>query len=253
MNPDFQWQELSGFRFLSSESLAERGLRHGFAGRQTLSELESYSGAGQALALDLLCLLDQTHSSICLDLRVKQSLQGFLEVVREGLPYPEPYKSDAVLLDLDVVQAVGLGMGARIGFGLRTADCAPIIVSAGREVALIHAGWRGLAGDIIGVVLKEMQKSDGMDFLAAIGPCAGPDLYEVEADVLDKVGPLAVYKKSAREGRWLLSIADTAEAFVRQSLGDVVNVTECTISNPNFHSFRRDGERSGRNLTFLIV
>lgn len=74
----------------------------------------------------------------------------------------------------------------RIASGIVTADCLPIIFRQGEKVALIHAGWRGLAAGIVETVAASHFDCDA-ELTAVIGPAAGPDDYEVQADVLARI------------------------------------------------------------------
>ena len=65
-----------------------------------------------------------------------------------------------------------------------TADCLPVAVAGEGAVAMLHAGWRGLAGGVIGEgvrVLRELGVTGELQ--AAIGPGAGVCCYEVGEEV----------------------------------------------------------------------
>ena len=64
------------------------------------------------------------------------------------------------------------------------ADCVPLLLTdiAGGQVAAIHAGWRGVAAGIIDAAIAVMG-APPEQVLAWIGPCIGPDRYEVGAEV----------------------------------------------------------------------
>jgi copper oxidase (laccase) domain-containing protein len=59
------------------------------------------------------------------------------------------------------------------------ADCLPIVVAGGGAVAVLHGGWRGLAGGIIDRGVGELRAFAGptAELAAAIGPGAGPCCY----------------------------------------------------------------------------
>lgn len=72
--------------------------------------------------------------------------------------------------------------------GVRTADCAPVLVVDPKErvVAAIHAGWRGTLQRIVTKTIGQMQMEFGshpQDLLAAIGPTIGGCCYEVGTEV----------------------------------------------------------------------
>jgi copper oxidase (laccase) domain-containing protein len=54
------------------------------------------------------------------------------------------------------------------------ADCLPIALVAREAVAMLHAGWRGLAGGIVGEGVAALRELGAGAFGAAIGPGAGP-------------------------------------------------------------------------------
>jgi YfiH family protein len=60
------------------------------------------------------------------------------------------------------------------------ADCLPVAVAGPGGIAMLHCGWRGLAGGILTRGAEAVGATD-----AAIGPGIGPCCYEVGEDVLD--------------------------------------------------------------------
>ena len=67
-----------------------------------------------------------------------------------------------------------------------TADCLPVFFSnrEGTEVAVAHAGWRGLHGGILTNTLAAMQTA-ATDVVLSLGPAIGPQAFEVGVDVYD--------------------------------------------------------------------
>lgn len=127
-----------------------------------------------------------------------------------------------------------------------TADCLPIALAAGGAVAMLHAGWRGLAAGIIsrGVQALAQAGAEG-PISAAIGPGAGPCCYEVSEEVHQRFAGLA---PDARRGENL-----DLKAVARRQLGAagvvaVHDIGVCTICGPPelFFSHRRDGGVTGR-------
>ncbi|HEX4181035.1 MAG TPA: peptidoglycan editing factor PgeF [Caulobacteraceae bacterium] len=71
-----------------------------------------------------------------------------------------------------------------------SADCAPVLIAdpVARVVASVHAGWRGA---IRGVVASAVEAMAGLGarrehMIAAVGPCIGPESYEVGLDFLER-------------------------------------------------------------------
>lgn len=77
------------------------------------------------------------------------------------------------------------------------ADCLPVLLCdrQGRWVAAAHVGWRGLAGhDGLGVLESVVQALEGRgvhvrDLIAWLGPCIGPNAFEVGPEVVAALCP----------------------------------------------------------------
>src|ERR1039458_3377308 len=65
-----------------------------------------------------------------------------------------------------------------------TAACLPIVLAGAGAVAVLHAGWRGLAGGVIAHGVRALAElGAGQPVVAAIGPGAGPCCYEVGSEL----------------------------------------------------------------------
>ena len=118
------------------------------------------------------------------------------------------------------------------------ADCLPVAIAGDGAVAMLHCGWRGLAGGIIGRATSLL-----VGKAAAVGPGIGPCCYEVGDEVLDV---FAGYEGVA-EGR-MLNLRAVAEAQLRAAgIERVEHVDECTSCRRDlFFSHRRDSGVTGR-------
>ena len=72
---------------------------------------------------------------------------------------------------------------------VRIADCCPILLATadGKNVAAIHAGWRGTVAGVLTLTLNVLLAQTGHDasqIIAAIGPCIGREAFEVGPEVL---------------------------------------------------------------------
>ncbi len=133
-----------------------------------------------------------------------------------------------------------------------TADCLPIALagrgqaSGDRAVAMLHAGWRGLAGGIIAAGVDAL-RGLGIDgeLQAAIGPGAGPCCYEVGEEVHDT---FAEYGDRVRHGRNIDLKAIARDQLERAGVAAVHDVGLCTICSDQslFFSHRRDHGVTGR-------
>ena len=142
-----------------------------------------------------------------------------------------------------------------------TADCLPVVFAAkdGRELAAAHAGWPGLSKGMLEATLAAMRTSPG-DVVAWIGPCAGPERYEVGRNVFDAfvsqdAGAEAAFAPTRPE-HWLADLPALARrrlVAAGMAAADIHGGDLCTISDPaRFFSHRRDG-RSGRIATIAWI
>lgn len=129
-----------------------------------------------------------------------------------------------------------------------TADCLPLLLTdrKGREVAAVHAGWRGLAAGIIEQAISRMQARPE-SLLAWMGPAIGASAFEVGEEVRqafiahadeDKQG-----FKPGRPGHWWADIYLLARLrMMRAGVGFISGGDYCTVTDrERFYSFRRDG------------
>ncbi|MFL5894138.1 MAG: polyphenol oxidase family protein [Thermoleophilaceae bacterium] len=119
------------------------------------------------------------------------------------------------------------------------ADCLPVALAGDGAVAMVHCGWRGLAGGIVGKAAASM----GEPAAAAIGPGIGSCCYEVGDEVL---AAFTGYP-SAANGR-MLDLRAVAEAQLRAAGVDrIEHVDLCTSCREDlFFSHRRDDGVTGR-------
>ena len=144
------------------------------------------------------------------------------------------------------------------------ADCLPVLLTdvAGRAVAAAHAGWRGLAAGVLENTLQALCERAGCSpaqVQAWLGPCIGPQAFEVGPDVLQAFGHSPSAAHTAVDGvaaaafryaprpdgtpRWRADLAALAGLRLRAAgLHRICSSGLCTVSEPSrFFSFRRDG------------
>jgi YfiH family protein len=142
---------------------------------------------------------------------------------------------------------------------IMVADCLPVLFTdrAGRRIAAAHAGWRGLAAGVLERTVEAFDEEGGAgNVMAWLGPCIGPDAFEVGDEVLaafEAAAPQArdCFRPGDRPGKWMADLAALARQRLAasgvQSLhGNDGTDAWCTVHNPLlFFSHRRDGV-SGR-------
>lgn len=141
---------------------------------------------------------------------------------------------------------------------IQTADCLPILLAAAGsdEVAAIHAGWRGLAAGVIEATLAAMHAARG-SLQAWLGPAIGQRAFEVGPEVraafVDADPGAAACFERGRDDRWHADLAELARRrLAAVGVSRIGGGGWCTVESPaEFHSYRRDGDRSGRMATLI--
>ncbi|MFZ1728615.1 MAG: peptidoglycan editing factor PgeF [Bacteroidota bacterium] len=147
-----------------------------------------------------------------------------------------------------------------VGLTVRTADCVPIMLYApgANVIAAVHAGWRGTAEHITRKTAERLFSNHGAEAsstYAYIGACAGVCCYEVG----DEVAALFPERWTQRaEGK--STRLDLPGINLQQLLdlgipaGNIEVCGLCSIHEQHLlHSFRRDGAKSGRMLTTIVL
>ncbi|MCC6750344.1 MAG: peptidoglycan editing factor PgeF [Deltaproteobacteria bacterium] len=146
--------------------------------------------------------------------------------------------------------------------GVFTADCVPVLLADAEAgvVAAVHAGWRGLSAGVIEAAANRMVVRHGARperLRAAIGPCIGPCCYEVGPEVVEAFAALPRAVRSGGAGRPHVDLAVGAEEVLLRlgvlpaHLGRAELCTRCLPEL--FFSYRRDGERAGRQLSVVAL
>ena len=157
---------------------------------------------------------------------------------------------------------------AQVACTIMVADCLPVLFTdvQGRAVAAAHAGWRGLASGVLESTVQQLCAATAcppQDLLAWLGPCIGPQSFEVGEDVYQcfmqeaqahdavQTLPEGAFRTARVPGKWWADLAALARwrlqrAGVQALFGNDSTARWCTVSNSaRFFSYRRDG-RTGR-------
>lgn len=119
------------------------------------------------------------------------------------------------------------------------ADCLPVALAGPEGVAMVHAGWRGIAGGILARGVEAVGATS-----AAVGPGIGPCCYEVGDEVLGAFSDLG---DGIAEGQ-MLDLPEVARRLLAQAgVSRVEAAGLCTSCEEElFFSHRRDRGRTGR-------
>ncbi len=122
------------------------------------------------------------------------------------------------------------------------ADCLPVAIASPGAVAMVHAGWRGLAAGVLaeGVAAVRALGGDDAPLEAAIGPGAGACCYEVSDEVAGALG-------TTRSAAGTVDLMAVAALRLREAgVASVHDVGLCTMCDERFFSHRREGGVTGR-------
>ncbi len=144
-----------------------------------------------------------------------------------------------------------------VGAMVLTADCLPVALGCGGAVAIVHAGWRGLAAGVLEEGVRAIEELGGADeIVAIIGPGAGPCCYEVGEEVQAAFGgahlvgapsaPVSVAPAQNLPGRRIDLKAIARDRLLAAGVSEVKDLAMCTICDERFFSHRREGARAGR-------
>ncbi len=140
--------------------------------------------------------------------------------------------------------------------GIRTADCLPLLLAdpVHRAVAAVHAGWRGSAANISAATLRAMAREFGTraeDVVAAIGPGIGVCCYEVSEEVASR---FVEWLPGLTAGKNHLDLVETnRRQLTAAGVRTIHTGAACTRCDADYHSYRRDGEASGRMYSVIGI
>lgn len=260
----FYWRERDGVKILVCRALEENGFINGFSTR--------LGGVSPFPAGDLnLAGFDEDSAENIYENR-RRFLNAFngdfqlatawqvhgdgVKIVKTGGDaINSDDKFDSLVSDLD-----------NILVGVKTADCVPILIAdpQNRAFAAVHAGWRGTLQAIVAKTvdkLRENYGSSSLDLIAAIGPCASNQRYEVGADVVDafkNTFPTCEHIfRPTREGHALidLSMANEEQLLIQGLRPQNIKVAPfCTMARTDlFFSYRVEKKIYGKTGRLMSV
>ncbi|MFK7864773.1 MAG: peptidoglycan editing factor PgeF [Pseudohongiellaceae bacterium] len=152
----------------------------------------------------------------------------------------EPPRADALVTDQ-----------VNLACCVLTADCLPVFFASkeGDEVAIAHAGWRGLAAGIIESTIAKM-RTPAKNLIAYLGPAIGPCHFEVGSDVVDAFGykpATSVFSRcfspvfgTGNTAKYLANLPELAALKLEQLDVSVTRSQLCTVCEEgSLYSFRR--------------
>ena len=154
--------------------------------------------------------------------------------------YAEPGGKQLPRVDGHVTGERGLGLLVLV------ADCFPVALSDGHRVAMLHCGWRPVAGGIVGHAVERFERPPA----AAVGPGIGGCCYEVGPEVLAHFEDV----RGAADGR-MLDLRRVIDArLAAAGVTEIEHLDCCTSCHPDLYfSHRRDDGLTGRQAGMVVL
>ena len=138
-----------------------------------------------------------------------------------------------------------------------TADCLPIFITdiLGQEIAIVHAGWKGL---LSGVIEETLKAFDSKNLIAHFGPAISQDSFEVGEEVRDQyIAKDKSFASSfkAYSGKYYLDLYHAGKLVLNNfAIHKISGGYECTLKQKDeYFSYRRDGKNSGRMVNLIWI
>ena len=244
LNKGWSWKKSPKGMYLQSISLKEYGFEHGFFTKEWSGSdpNELVKNINNNLSAHS---IKQVHSS-----KVINSYNALHS------PWPE---ADGLVSDKK-----------NESLWIYSADCIPILFADSRRhfCGACHAGWRGIANEILLKVIKKLETigSKRKDLIIALGPAISEKNYQVDLNVaesifkslftkkensffkvqekIEKMISLGIINYDSQPNKYLLDLRASAakqlyQSGLKESQISISNL--CTYSNqPLFNSWRRD-------------
>jgi YfiH family protein len=131
------------------------------------------------------------------------------------------------------------------------ADCVPVyLVAPGGGVALLHAGWRGTAGGILGRGVEQLRGRtgcSGSDIVMHCGVGICGSCYEVGSEVMQGCGAPA-----EGQGPWHVDLRERLAAEASElGLRSITSSSWCSAHSSSFYSHRASGGTDGRMVAYI--
>lgn len=188
------------------------------------------------------------------DLSEVQHNRKILSEYLKPLPEPiwlEQYHGDQILSFEQSPNTVPRADGSftqrfNLPLAILTADCLPVVLWSQEGIAVVHAGWRGLANGILGNALARFSEP----VTAWLGPAISACHYEVDEAVAEYFRASPALKPTPNKtGHYQFAL--NQEATRQLQAGGVQRVMDlaiCTGCDDRFYSHRMNGP-TGRFAT----
>ena len=237
-----------GTAFYQALRLAQAGVAHAFSTRLETADGDEADALLQAIAgpaagqVVRICRSRQVHGNAVhvVDGQLVAEANGRNLPVADGIVTARPGVAAAVV----------------------TADCLPILLWAeGGAVGAVHAGWRGLLSGVIRNAVETMTQRFAAEpgrMLAAIGPAICAEHFEVGQEVAKAFREAGLGEAVAdRKPRPHVDLRRATVLELQRcgvDAGRIEVIDRCTCCHAEeFHSYRRDGNAAGRQVSMIVA
>jgi len=230
-------------QLLTSQLLNQLGVTHGFT---TAKEGISYRRADK----------DSKRYEEYVD-NIKSFFKTYVPTNALVLPMLES-KSQVVGLEkfdgsFSIPDVDAVVSAKEVTLALPIADCVPVLLfdKKTRNIGLVHAGWRGLAGQIVNKSVTSMIQhgSKAKDTIAVLGPAICVNCYEVGEEVAKNFDEQVINRDFDKPHIDLQK--ETLNQLRETGVPNIEDIGICTFENVDrFYSARASGE-TGRFMAFI--
>lgn len=209
-----------------------------------LSVQEPFIRLKKIMGLSSLVFLHQTHSDKGFVLQADADVAALESFVTEG---------DYLITSLK-----------HVGIGVMTADCLPIVMYdvQNNVIAVVHAGWRGSVQRVAVRALEALQKNfatDTAQLRIFFGPSAHACCYQVQPDFIQNLDDFSFAQQTLQTHSGNLyfdlplfnRLQLEAAGVPKQAFK--MDYALCTMCDPTFCSYRRQGAAAGRQMTVVSL
>lgn len=237
-------REIDGLKILQSQRLLDLGIPHGWFGVSLGNTMQRPAMSAKETAL-VKTRWERACRVLGMDAEQLVDTTGLLQTDRVQL-----------LTKKSAGQTVGKADGyvtsvPKMPIVMRSADCMSMIIYEpdAKIMALIHAGGRGIAGDILKNVARTMasQHADLTKVVVAIGPAIAPEHFIPTNNVdnftladIQREMPVSIRLPDGRTGYDIVSTACNKLKELGIAPGNIEISGIDTFSSPDFYSWERD-------------
>jgi YfiH family protein len=148
---------------------------------------------------------------------------------------------------------------------VRVADCCPVLLAALDHpvAAVLHCGWRSTVHGLIAAGIAALRREAGRPdaaLAAAIGPCIGPESFEVGEEVAAVFEQKVSFDVVLRRPQWPkphVALQDAVRLLLVRAGVPTERIAvfsrDTFIEPADFFSFRRDGHDGGRQCGIVVL